>query len=177
TRAAAPARRPPLRLRGSRGRGTRPRAHARAADRAPRRAARSAPPPRVRTGPARACARQYTGPPSRSGARDRRAVRGVARGGTARGVSSSSAWWLPFADRSPARRSVGGREWPMQLTFEDDLPIDVWLDPDTPEWRWLRRTWDALAAHPAPRGHEVAVAPIAGFLADAGLLPDATRGP
>jgi lysophospholipase L1-like esterase len=143
--------------------------------------------------------------------------------------------WLPFAVGPPPRREAGGRDWPVHLTLEDDLPIDVWLDRDTPEWRWLRRTWDALAAeveaagarfalvlfplsyqmdpaypflpqerflahcaerglacldllpplraalpgtplwiddwHPTPRGHEVAAAEIARFLASSGLLP------
>jgi lysophospholipase L1-like esterase len=150
--------------------------------------------------------------------------------------------WLPFAAGPPPRREAGGRAWPAHLTLEDDLPIDVWLDRDTPEWRWLARTWDALAAevaaagarlalglfplsyqmdpaypfapqdvflalcserglacldllppmraaaregtplwiddwHPSPRGHAVAAAAIARFLADADLLPGPARRP
>ena len=38
----------------------------------------------------------------------------------------------------------GGREWPTYLTGEDTLGVDALLDVGTPQWRWLRATWNAL---------------------------------
>jgi lysophospholipase L1-like esterase len=53
--------------------------------------------------------------------------------------------WLPFAAGSAPVRVVGGRDWPAHLTLEDDLALDVLLDPASPQWRWLRRQIDSLA--------------------------------
>jgi lysophospholipase L1-like esterase len=76
--------------------------------------------------------------------------------------------WLPFAAGPPPVRRSGGRDWPAHLTLEDDLPIDVLLDPASPEWRWLRRQWDALAAEAAAVG-----APLALVLFPLGYQMDA----
>jgi lysophospholipase L1-like esterase len=65
--------------------------------------------------------------------------------------------WLPFAAGPPPVRRAGGREWPVHLTIEDDIALDVLLDPDSPEWRWLRRQYDALAATAAAAGSRLAI--------------------
>ncbi len=66
--------------------------------------------------------------------------------------------WLPFAAGPPPVRSAGGREWPVHLTLEDDLPLDVLLEPTSPQWRWLRRQVDAIVATSEVLGARVALA-------------------
>jgi lysophospholipase L1-like esterase len=65
----------------------------------------------------------------------------------------------------PHRRTatVDGRPWPVQLTTEDELPISVWTDDESPQWRWFTAELDALAAGVAADGAQLAlaVAPLA----------------
>ncbi len=42
------------------------------------------------------------------------------------------------------RREVDGRTWPLRLTGEDDLSIDVLMDPKSTEWVWLGAQLTAL---------------------------------
>lgn len=46
--------------------------------------------------------------------------------------------------QNEGHRLVGGRRWPVYVTAEDTQPIDVWLDYDSTEWRWLRGILDRL---------------------------------
>lgn len=53
-------------------------------------------------------------------------------------------YWRRFAregwrDRDRARI-------PVFLTYEDTLPIDVWMDPESAQWRWLREKLERLEA-------------------------------
>ena len=65
--------------------------------------------------------------------------------------------WLPFAAGPPPLLRAGGREWPAHLTIEDDIALDVLLDADSPEWRWLRGQYDALAATASARSARIAI--------------------
>lgn len=62
-----------------------------------------------------------------------------------------------------AQRWVAGRRWPVYLTAEDTLPIDVLLDYESAEWRWLRASLDRVAEAVRSDGAELvlAVLPLA----------------
>jgi lysophospholipase L1-like esterase len=64
--------------------------------------------------------------------------------------------------------SVGGKRWPTYLTAEDDLGIQVLCDYETPEWRWLRRTYGQLRSAVEGDGRRLAllVLPLAYQLED-----------
>jgi hypothetical protein len=84
----------------------------------------------------------------------------------ARRVGVARGWAGPLGGPTrPHRRSavVDGRSWPVQLTTEDELPITVWTDGDTPQWLWFVAELDALAEAVADDGVQlvVAVAPLA----------------
>lgn len=59
----------------------------------------------------------------------------------------------------PVRR-VDGREWPLELTGEDSIAIDVLMDPTSPEWRWLRAQYRALRDAVAADGAELVIASV-----------------
>lgn len=65
--------------------------------------------------------------------------------------------WLPFTPGPPPSLESGGRRWPAHLTLEDDLALDVLLDADSAQWRWLRHSYDALAADVAAAGAQLAL--------------------
>ncbi|MFO0755977.1 MAG: GDSL-type esterase/lipase family protein [Byssovorax sp.] len=55
---------------------------------------------------------------------------------------------LLFADKRPPPPAVslGGKSWPVDITGEDDLSIQVLTDETTAESRWLRGQWEKLGA-------------------------------
>ncbi len=53
--------------------------------------------------------------------------------------------------------SVDGRAWPVQLTAEDELPITVWTDADSPQWAWFRSTIEDLQAATSEDGTRLAL--------------------
>jgi lysophospholipase L1-like esterase len=84
----------------------------------------------------------------------------------ARRFGAARGWAGPLGGLArPHRRSAmaDGRSWPVQLTTEDELPITVWTEGDTPQWRWFTAQFDALADAVADDGAllVVAVAPLA----------------
>jgi lysophospholipase L1-like esterase len=44
----------------------------------------------------------------------------------------------------PPTATVGGKQWPVDLTGEDDISIQVLVDYDSPESRWLHGVYDQL---------------------------------
>jgi lysophospholipase L1-like esterase len=71
--------------------------------------------------------------------------------------------------RDPPEVEVEGRRWRVFLTNESDLSIQVLLDPESPDWRWLRRMYGLLHEAVARDGAQLAlvVFPIRYQLADA----------
>ena len=63
--------------------------------------------------------------------------------------------WEPAAAVSNERSEDG--TWPTHLTLEDDLSIEVLMDYESPEWRWLRRQYDELQAAVTEAGARLAV--------------------
>jgi len=53
--------------------------------------------------------------------------------------------WREYRLDTAGHRVVGGRRWPVYVTAEDPKRIEVLLDWDSPEWRWLRGILDRLA--------------------------------
>lgn len=56
------------------------------------------------------------------------------------------------------QRWVDGRFWPIFLTGEDTIAVDVWLDYQSPEWQWLRAVYDDLRQALAEDGTRLAIA-------------------
>lgn len=53
--------------------------------------------------------------------------------------------------------TVDGRTWPVQLTTEDELPITVWTDTDSPQWAWFHEQVEGLRRATAADGAGLAL--------------------
>lgn len=71
--------------------------------------------------------------------------------------------WRDHQLETLGHRHHGGRRWPVYLTAEHPKTIDVLLDWDSPEWRWLRGILDRVAAAVEADGARfvLALAPLA----------------
>jgi hypothetical protein len=82
--------------------------------------------------------------------------------GAVQGTELYKRW---HTQRAPAPASVehNGRSFPVFLVGEDSLSIEVLTDYASPEWRWLRSTYDELARAVTADGAElvVVVSPLA----------------
>ncbi len=80
-------------------------------------------------------------------------------------VQSTELYKRWHTHRAPAPASVvhNGRTFPVFLVGEDSLSIEVLTDYASPEWRWLRSTYDELARAVTADGAElvVVVSPLA----------------
>jgi lysophospholipase L1-like esterase len=57
----------------------------------------------------------------------------------------------------PTSVERGGKRWPAFLVGEDSISIEQYESYDTPEWTWLRATYDKLAASVAASGASLAI--------------------
>ncbi len=64
---------------------------------------------------------------------------------------------LRFLRAGLAQRGFDGDGWPIHLTGEDPLPIQVLLDEDSPEWSWLRGLFGKLQTAVERDGGRLAV--------------------
>lgn len=57
-------------------------------------------------------------------------------------------------------RVLAGRRWPLRITGEDSISIDVLLDRESAEWTWLAEQYRALAASVREAGATLVIASV-----------------